>query len=353
MAKKGLELKDLSSLVKERCKTSGWALCVGAGVSVPAFPSWNTLTEHLAARDVGSVNAAKLISVLAGEFSYDALIQAAKDRLGYDDGKFAKILTVELYSNIRSTLNRTEWKVFTKVLSSIRVSDIEARDRKSFLDIVRKYFKNMSGLLIAEIISDIVETNLAPSAILSFNAEPLLLTLIKAFTAERIAPSKREVIDVVTHGISNRRANRIPYYFCHGLLPVPAARTSNQTAQSIDKLVFSETNYLQLSNSTFSWQSSVFIDICSSKSVVFIGVSLSDSNMRRWLSWIYDNRVQELRVHHAYKGVSTSHLWINKLPASSAERDWIESSVAHLGVRLIWIKSWSEVGQALNLLLGK
>ena len=65
------------------------------------------------------------------------------------------------------------------------------------------------------------------------------------------------------------------------------------------------------------------------------------------------NRIQELRDRNAYRGFSTSHYWINVLPASSHERLWIESSVAHLGIRLVWINNWNEVGQALNSMLGK
>jgi hypothetical protein len=354
MAKKGIELDQLKSIIKVRCKTSGWALCIGAGTSIPLFPSWQTLVECVAAQDVGSDLAADLIAKLASEFGYGGLLQAAKDRLKLTDKKFADFLVKNLYSNIQASLNQKEWHCFTNALSSQRIGDLTGEDWQEFINLIKKNFSSVSALQIAEVVSEVIETALTPSAILSFNAEPLLATLINAFTAERLAPSHRQVIDLVTHGISNRRANRIPYYFCHGLLPVPAAssKTNRQKVQSIDKLVFSETSYLQLANSAFSWQSSVFLDVCNSKSIVFIGVSLSDSNMRRWLSWIYANRERELKQQQKYIGESTSHLWINKLPASTLERDWIESMVAHLGVRIVWINSWNEVGQALRLLLG-
>jgi len=93
--------------------------------------------------------------------------------------------------------------------------------------------------------------------------------------------------------------------------------------------------------------------VCSSRSVVFIGLSLSDPNMRRWLSWIYANRIQELKERGLRPVSSTSHFWINKRPTSIDERRWIESSVAHLGVRLVWLNSWVEVEDALRSLLGK
>jgi len=362
MAKEGLELNKLTNILKDKTRTSGWALCIGAGTSVPAFPNWGILVERLAAHDVGYPDAIALIADLANYFSYDALIQAANDRLGLDAKDFANLLINELYKDIKDKLTSSEWRFFTRVLSSMRVGNFKPQEWNKFLDIIRRYFGHISALPIAEVIAEVYETNLAPDAILSFNAEPLLVALINAFVSKRIAPSLspiskrgelKAVTDIVTHGISNRRANRIPYYFCHGLLPVPVSPARNQATQSLDKLVFSEATYLQLSNTSFSWQSSVFIDVCSSKSVLFIGVSLSDSNMRRWLSWIHANRIQELRERNAYRGVSTSHYWINKSPISDQERLWIESSVAHLGVRLIWINDWNEIGQALRLMLGK
>ncbi|HEV7472718.1 MAG TPA: SIR2 family protein [Pyrinomonadaceae bacterium] len=352
MAKTGIELKDLTPIIKERSATSGWALCVGAGTSVPAFPSWGVLVEQLARRDVGS-KAADLRANLEKQFSYDALIQAAKDRLGYSDKKFATTLKIELYRNVKKTLKPHEWRTFLNAVSTLRVGDLKPHEWTEFLTIIRSYFSGMTALSIAEIISEVIETKHAPSAILSFNAEPLFVALINAFASARFAPSEKQVIDIVTRAISNRRQSRIPYFFCHGLLPTPKPQRRGPQVESVDKLVFSETSYLQLANLAFSWQSSVFIDVCSSRSVVFVGVSLTDPNMRRWLSWIVANRVQELRDQGIYRGVSTTHIWINKAPASSQERSWIESCVAHLGVRLVWIDDWDEVGRALRALLGR
>jgi hypothetical protein len=348
MAKKGIELKDLTPIIRERCKTSGWALCVGAGTSTPAFPSWEVLVTRLVERDAVA-SAPVLMTSLVRQFSYDALIQAAKDRLGLSEKRFENVLTSELYSGIKNVLSKSEWQQFTTALSSVNIGLVTPDDWKSFISLTRKYFHDISALPIAEIISEVIETKESPAAIMSFNAEPLLVTLINAFASAR---SKKQVIDFVTHGISNRKTNRVPYYFCHGLLPVPVAGRKGR-AHSADKLVFSETSYLQLANSAFSWQSSVFIDVCSSKAVVFVGLSLSDPNMRRWLSWIQANKIQELKERGVRPVASTSHYWINNKPTTTEERDWIESSVAHLGVRLVWIHSWSEVGQALRALLGK
>jgi len=164
--------------------------------------------------------------------------------------------------------------------------------------------------------------------------------------------SKKKQFDLVTHSISDRKSGRIPYYFIHGLLPIPSNVKKRKLIESTDKLIFSESEYLQLANSVFSWQSSVFLEVSSTTSIVFIGVSLSDTNMRRWLSWIHKNRINELELKHSYSGASTTHYWLTVAPSSVDEKAWIESSVDYLGVRIIWLDSWDQIGEALRLMLG-
>ena len=53
MAKAGLVFPDIDPILRDRVRTRGWALCVGAGTSVPTFPSWNTLVERLPRDEAG------------------------------------------------------------------------------------------------------------------------------------------------------------------------------------------------------------------------------------------------------------------------------------------------------------
>ena len=207
---------------------------------------------------------------------------------------------------------------------------------------------------------EIAGTERAPRGVLSFNAEPLLLALTNALKVEEFhakgAPlptvgDRAQLFDFVTRSISRKRTGRIPYVFIHGLLPVPDPSGAGHRADASDKLVFSEASYLQLANTSFSWQSAVFLDAASSGHLVFLGVSLSDPNMRRWLAWAHENRCRELEAYGPHDGDSTSHYWLHKKPTDDSGRRWIESLVAHLGVRLIWLEDWSQVADAMRHLL--
>jgi hypothetical protein len=116
--------------------------------------------------------------------------------------------------------------------------------------------------------------------------------------------------------------------------------------------VFSEDQYLNLANMSYSWQAGAFTNAASQFRLCLVGVSLVDPNMRRWLSWVQSNRVDELRAFNNDPVVSTSHFWIEKEYGDPALETWIEAAVAHLGVRLVWIKSWADVSSVMEAMIG-
>lgn len=357
MAKKGLNPSNIGPILRDLSQKGGWVLCIGAGTSKPMFPDWYNLVERLVAKDVGEKNAHELVVKLLSQYSPDALIQAAHDRLRCTDEEFFEILSNELYNNFRSRISLQEWNFFADMLSA-RLGEYRRSNWISYLQLIRGHFPSLSALKISEILSETVGTESAPMAIISFNAEPLMASLTNAFlrinklTAREARDGLGQRIDLITHSITNRNSQHIPYYFIHGLLPVPSIQKKRRRTDAVDKLVFSESEYLQLANTTFSWQSSVFLDLTSARSTLFIGVSLSDPNMRRWLSWTHLNRMKELGKRYSYSGSSTNHYWINRKPDTVAERLWIESSVEHLGVRLIWLSDWNQIDTALKSILG-
>lgn len=354
MAKQGFTRSNVPPVLVDRAAERGWCLCVGAGTSYPLFPSWTKLVEDLIAQDVRE-EPHDVAAELLERFSPDALIQAARDRLGMREEEFVSLIIEHLYRRSRERFSASEWKLYTKVLAAKHIGGLQRPTWIRFDRLVTAHLADLSAVQIAGVLADVLDSSVCPQAILSFNAEPLLFALINSEVVKRkwnndaqSAPS--DVLDRVTHSITTRRPTRVPYYFCHGMVPVP--KPPLRTAAT-DKLVFSESAYLQLANASFSWQSTVFLDIAMSQSIVFVGVSLSDSNMRRWLSWVHSNRTREIEEYHGDGATSAIHYWVAKEPDSASEKRWIESAVAHLGVRLVWISEWSETGHVLRLMLGK
>lgn len=353
VTKPGLTEDKVDGVLATAAHGPGWALCVGAGTSLPAFPDWNWLVRRLFHRTVDE-GADRLADELSALFSADALIQAAAVRSDKSPEQFAQILTDELYRDFLDAFSPNERKLVVRALAAVRPGDLTPTRWRRFLDLLHERWNGrMSCLSIAPLVSETLGTVLSPAAILSFNAEPLLFATLNAHQAcagqgeEGGVPQR---VDRVVRGISNRNVERIPYVFCHGLLPVPGTDYSRH-ATSIDKLVFSEAAYLQLAGNVYSWQATSFLGTCAARRVVFVGLSLSDANMRRWLSWVHDSRVDELHQIGRADATSTQHFWLNLDPGDPQLRAWLEASVAHLGVRLVWLTSWDAIGPVLARML--
>ncbi|MBE5048722.1 SIR2 family protein [Alistipes onderdonkii] len=350
MPKQGIEVKALKSkLVHEE---ANWALCIGAGCSNGLFPLWTNLAKslmkHIGAYPYEEGHADDIIK----NFGPDALIQAVYNVSGLDENGFCDLLSEHIYAGLKGKLAPDEWKLIVRGLGA-KCPDELQNDWRDFICILQRVAGgNNTSFDLAEIICESIKQDRRPSAILSFNAEPLLYSLLNGYTYTYLN-SKLKNVDFVNQSIANRNNNRIPYYFCHGTVPV--LDSSNRVKKRFlvaDKIVFSENEYLQLSNSSYSWQSSTFINAISSNVVFFVGFSMTDINIRRWLSWLHHCRINEIHRKNAGVKDSTTHFWINKSPHNNQLKRWYEASVAHLGIRIIWIDEWDQIKNVLKIGLG-
>ncbi len=352
MAKRGIRLTNLSAVLGNAASTTGWSLCVGAGTSKGTFPDWGALVRALVARD-GSASKA-LADELLGTYSPDALIEAATRRLVVPD--FGALLGELLYDELKRVA-ASDWPTIVKCLESEGIGSQSKDSWVRFLSFLESHpdFSKSSALQIADVLAETLGTKAAPTSVLSFNAEPLLFALVNAYVVRRsvwTTAAPAQPLDKITRATSNRVSSHIPYIFCHGLVRVPDGTSTHSDSAAVDKLVFSESQYLSLGNAVMSWQSAIFTETAITRPVVFVGVSLSDPNMRSWLSRIAENRRRELRENHGHDGDSTNHYWLNHWPNDDAKAAWIEEAVSHLGVRLIWLDDWSQVKDALRKAVG-
>lgn len=347
-AKQGLSLAQAAGVL--RARRDGWALCIGAGTSTPAFPVWRALATALAHDELPDES----IERLAEHMSPNALIQASQDRSGLGPRAFAEHLSALLYAQLRERVGSTRWRAVSRALNASSPGDLRLSTWSTFLDTVKAEFPRLTAEGIADAVLD-SRAEVPPNAILSFNAEPLLYALINAKASLRSGRDPvhiPRVLDKQVRLLSGRRPGRIPYYFCHGLVGLPGTRRASVSAASPEHLVFAEASYLQLSNTSYSWQAAAFLSVCASSSILFVGTSLTDPNIRTWLSWIHAARVSELSSIGATQGPSTAHFWLTTHAPTAAEDRWIESSVAHLGVRVVWLDEWREAVPAMRSMLG-
>ena len=350
MAKKGLDISTIQTVLRDVKDSSGWSLCIGAGTSMPVLPDWFSLVENLINKNCDSKDIIDIEIYKKMGFSADAMIQAVRNRLDIDDNKFIQILSEEVYAPIKDNVDLKEWKSFIKIHEASTLAGINEKEWKNFKKIIDKVLNSTSANLLAEVVAESISSEVGPKAILTFNGEAIFLSLLNYYYWMKRTDNKNK-FDRIVNGITNRHISRIPYIHCHGVLPINGAK-ERKGYNANDKLVFLEESYLQLANSPMSWQAINFIENCMQSKMVFVGVSLSDANMRRWLGWIHSNKMEEFRINGFDCKDATEHFWINKKPKTDVEKTWMEESVAHLGVRLVWIDEWNQVGEVLEKMLG-
>lgn len=353
MAKKGFTFDNIPNILGSSVEKAGWSLCIGAGTSAPIFPDWYSLAERLAKEIVPS-QTIDMTTMRESGFSPDSLIQMVKNVTNLNDKDFAMRMSQTLYGDFKARIEPDEWSSIAKVLETDFVTHVNPSHWKIFKRYRDSILNETTAFRLAPVILNAIEKDVSPKSILSFNAEPLLLTILNSMLIERYTDkshtSPKKVFCKIINSISYQGNKQIPYVFCHGLLPVTGKAHNFST--SIDKLVFSEDEYLQIANNAFSWQATTFLSTCATQHVVFIGTSLTDPNMRRWLSWVYSNRINEMAQNGVNPENSTQHYWIRTYPTNISDIPWIEAAVAHLGVRIVWIDNWAQAPNALEKMLG-
>ncbi|MEG0231056.1 MAG: SIR2 family protein [Hafnia sp.] len=134
--------------------------------------------------------------------------------------------------------------------------------------------------------------------------------------------------------------NELPIYHVHGYLP----RNGNIPDC---KIVFSEDGYHSQFLEPFSWSNIIQIQKLTQNVCLFIGISLTDPNMRRLLDIAWRKNPEE----------KSTHFLIKKLPESAENPEGkliklLEEQDANLlGINLIWIKDFNEIPTIMDSLL--
>ena len=140
-------------------------------------------------------------------------------------------LSEALYKDIKSSAGQN-WQTIAKALTSSKPFNMTKQEWDTFRKFITS-FPKASAPQIAKAIAKVAKTDQRPEAIISFNAEPLLAALINCYycKADPAALHQNDIklLKRLSHDLASRERGQIPYYYVHGILPVPDGRkTSNQ-----------------------------------------------------------------------------------------------------------------------------
>lgn len=207
---------------------------------------------------------------------------------------------------------------------------------KDFMPLLRDalYSENPTSCEIIEAISELArpQRNGKPlDSILTFNFDGLIEeTLVKNNIRHKA---------IHEEGMRNG-PNELPVYHVHGYLP-----RKGKINKEAD-VVFSEDAYHSQFIDPFSWSNLTQLNKLSQNTCLFLGLSLTDPNMRRLLDVAYrKNPSRQL-----------NHYIIKKVPSFSGQNDTVddlalfleEQDANELGLNVVWIEEFDEIAPMLR-----
>ena len=293
--------------LKESYNIGNLTIFCGAGISYDAgIPTWNTLLK----------------SLLKEVFSDNKDVPDLDIRLANLFQKRVNISPLILAQYLKSLLG----KKFTKTVRDTLYKD--CNDRCKIID----------GL--AEL-SRQKRNRKALKAIITFNFDDLI--------EEKLTKEKIDFKSIYTEG-ERFKEEEIPIYHPHGFLP----RNKNLTYKN--EIVFSEDAYHTQFIDPYSWSNLVQLNHLNSSTCLFIGISLTDPNMRRLLDVSMRKNGKGEKNHYIIKKrYSIEELYPENESVYSKDKKVIpvlesieEQDANNLGFNVIWINQFKEIPEIIT-----
>jgi hypothetical protein len=337
-----------------------WTLCVGAGVSRGIAPTWLVLANQLINEAFGANLDSSTFETMVSDsgWSLDAWIQVAANEFalsGKSIDKFNEALEGQLYSNIREKARGLGLeKYLTQVLN--RPKSAPKNRILEVCEFIDSTFPDCSLLGLVRFLVDAAKAERGPMAVLTFNADTFLETLIDLYLRREhysgpgpYGHPRYYFVSLSRPGVADEQ--KIPIFHCHGSI-APRYDSKTRPHDARGRLVFQEDEYLAAATTGAMWSETVFLFYAQSSKIAFVGMSMSDSNIRRWMSALQREKKKDLHLFHGGERANPEHIWITTQPRDiNGERISLVSQV-HLGVRPAWIKGWSALSAGLRNLAG-
>lgn len=336
-----------------------WTLCVGAGICRGILPDWAELTRRLTNKCFRTSWNSDEFRQKSSEigFSLDSWIQGCYNKM-LSEGKtltdFNKVLEDTLYEDLLLEADRQQLRASMILL----FNSPKMLNKKQMLKLCDFFESKYSSTTLLQLVFALIKRSDAmklPSSIVTFNADCLLYSLLGLFeikmnlvkTGKFSMPPDR--YKRVTRKFQTW-SNCIPIFHLHGSLS-PTGNTANEDSR--DSLIFLESSYSEVAGSMYSWAQTSFLYLAQCNKLVFLGLSMSDPNIRKWLAWTHQGYIEELNLVKSKSRdiVSLNHLWIRTKASSPGLQTFLDISLRHLGVKIGLINSWSDLGSIMSRIM--
>lgn len=316
------ELDGLSVGAQKRLANGRWSLCLGAGINGPLMPDWVELTRRVVNQSNGMAldptEFRRLVDT--SRWSLDAWLQQALNRYisnSKSPEEFSEQLGDDLYSDFLAQADRVGLRAEAATLLNS-----PQRITKGKFDAVAEFLKDQFGDLTVYKLADLftmIPSGSMPSAILNFNADTFFHSIFMVLKKKKhLSKTKKweDPPDTFARVMrsSDGVGSRIPIYHLHGCILPGSPGHRKKMSDTPSAMVFPENSYTSLAGRMFSWSSSIFLYHAQADSLCFVGLSMADANIRRWLSWTFEGYSTDLSQVARPADLSGRHLWITTRP---------------------------------------
>ncbi|KOE09852.1 hypothetical protein ACS89_16845 [Vibrio parahaemolyticus] len=352
-------IDSLSIKAKGQIASGKWSLCIGAGVSRGLVPTWDELARRVVNNAFSSNYTYEEFHQKLGAqgWSLDSWIQAAANKYkadGKSDSDFSALIEKNLYEDLRkqAQIDGLE-KELVLALNSPRQLN---RDLVFQLcDFFYRHYSQTSLVSLAEFLVKADKEDKLPFSIITFNADTLLHTLFELFQRRdhynqpppHSHPEYR--FRTVFSAFAGVPHIKRPIFHIHGAIKPRGKFKGANIYDSRDKLVFLEQDYLKVATSASTWPETLFMYQSQSTNMVFVGLSMSDPNIRRWLGSGHGYALEDVRKINQNDDIDFvhRHYWFTSKSGDQDVDNVIGYGLGHLGVKTVFLNSWSELQPGL------
>ena len=310
--------RDARESLIDACRREAVTLFVGAGVAHSrGMPLWNDVVRRMVEYVAGEEVAARVMRgdhPLEPQLALEWVEGRLREKGGPQTAKesFASLLRRALYENVDPDGHDDD--ALSAVSRAVRSEHEAWPDRR----LVR---------------------------IVTLNADDLLERTVCADGVARLVPIARP--NRTPEWSSQGSPPPIPVYHVHGYLPEDA----DDPAGSAETLVFTDDQFWSTTASPLSFANRVVANALHDSQCVFVGISMRDVNLMRWLAMRYEEVVADARAHgeDADAPELRRHFWIHS--KNTDPTGVLTEILRRRGVHSVEIPSWE--GAAFSDLLAQ
>ena len=316
------------SSAARRYAEDGIVLALGAGVSIgSSLPSWSELICRLADRAAGNDGRVLLDQMASLGYSSAAIAGVVKTLIGGSYKKFLETVRGESYRDFQYF--RQARYLPRALVDSVITSNSTLRAIGAFCTL-----RHADGSFKA---------NRKVHAIVNFNLDAVL----RAYTYSRYGT---RILRTVERASAKASSSKINVFHVHGFLHFSAPKIGDPESET-DSIVLAEDEYYDFFNKPLGMFSYTMLHLLREHAWLFVGLSMTDENLRRLLHYSYIERVQSYvaegkRLSYAERKCRR-HFAVLRHSTNARLDAAIDQALAKLGVNVAWLHDFAELPDRL------